>query len=177
MILPINSLIEWEAIPHQIVNYPAKATLLEAGQVANKMFVMQKGAARLWYNNAGNDITLQFFFEDAPVCSFESFIKEKPSEFGIETLEASTVLIIDKSDLLMYGESYPTIKKVVVSYLIHRLIEYTHLFLSRIKDTPQQRYLNLLTEHPGIIQRVPQHYIASFLGVSSVSLSRIRARK
>lgn len=54
---------------------------------------------------------------------------------------------------------------------------YQHLFLSRIKNTPQQRYEELLKEYPNIIQRVPQHYIASYLGITPVSLSRIRNRR
>lgn len=176
MMLPINSSIDWKVIPHQVVNYPAKTILLEEGKVANKLFVIQKGAARLWFNSVGNDITLQFFFEGSPVCSIESFIQSSPSEFYIETLEPSTVLVIDKSELLSYGESHPDKKEIVVSYLVNRLFEYTHLFLYRIKDTPQQRYLNLLNEHPNIIQRVAQRYIASYLGITTVSLSRIKAR-
>lgn len=177
MILPVNSPIDWAEIPHQVVSYPAKTTLLEEGKVANKLFVIQQGAARIWFNSAGSDITLQFFFEGSPVCSFESFIQGSPSEFYIETIESSTILVIDKSELLSYGESHPDKKDAVVAYLVNRLFEYTHLFLSRIKDTPQQRYLNILKEHPGIIKRVAQHYIASYLGITPVSLSRIKARK
>ena len=177
MIHSVNQTINWNDIPHAVVNLPAKSVLLEAGKVANKLFVIQKGAVRMCYNNKGDDLTLQFFFEGSPVCSFESFIKDIPSEFCIETLEPSTIAIIDKMELLSYGEEHPDEKNKVLSYLIDRMFEYIHLFLSRIKDTPQQRYLNLLKEHPSIVQRVPQHYIASFLGVTSVSLSRIKARK
>lgn len=61
--------------------------------------------------------------------------------------------------------------------IIDRFSFYQHLFLSRIRDTPQQRYEELLREYPNIIQRVPQHYIASYLGITSVSLSRIRNRR
>ena len=68
----------------------------------------------------------------------------------------------------------------VVKYeekIIERFHVYQRLFLSRIKNTPQQRYEELLKEHPSIIQRIPQHYIASYLGITSVSLSRIRNRR
>jgi CRP-like cAMP-binding protein len=50
------------------------------------------------------------------------------------------------------------------------------LFLSRIKDSPRERYEELLREHPEIVRRIPQHYIASYLGITPVSLSRIRNR-
>jgi hypothetical protein len=57
------------------------------------------------------------------------------------------------------------------------MIFYQKLFLSRIKDNPQKRYEDLLEHYPQILQRVPQHYIASYLGITPVSLSRIRNRK
>ncbi len=177
MINPNTQPINWNDIPHEIVNLPAKSALLEAGKVANKLFVIQEGVVRMWFNNDGDDITLQFFFEGSPVCSFESFAKGIPSEFSIETLEPSTIAVIDKAELLSYGEEHPNDKDMILSYLVNRLFEYTHLFLSRIKNSPQQRYKELLREHPNIIQRVPQHYIASYLGMTSVSLSRIKARK
>jgi len=74
-------------------------------------------------------------------------------------------------------ETVPSLKKYYEEKLIERFHVYQQLFLSRIKNTPQQRYEELLREYPNIIQRVPQHYIASYLGVTSVSLSRIKNRR
>lgn len=62
-------------------------------------------------------------------------------------------------------------------HLFKRLFQTQKLLLSHLKDTPEQRYKELLKTQPEIIQRVPQHYIASYLGVTSVSLSRIRNRR
>lgn len=55
-------------------------------------------------------------------------------------------------------------------FMLQRFRNYTELFLSRIKDTPQERYMDLLNHHPQIIQRIPQHYIASYLGITPISL-------
>lgn len=63
-----------------------------------------------------------------------------------------------------------------MSFAMERLSSYQKLFLSRIKDTPQERYEALLTDHPEIVSQIPQHYIASYLGITPVSLSRIRGR-
>lgn len=71
----------------------------------------------------------------------------------------------------------PSLRQVYEEKLIDRFRVYQQLFLSRIKDTPQQRYEELLKKYPNIIQRVPQHYIASYLGITPVSLSRIRNRR
>lgn len=68
-----------EQIPNSRVSVPARTTLLETGKVADKLFIIVKGAVRMWFNQDGKDVTIQFFFEGNPVCSFESFMKETPA--------------------------------------------------------------------------------------------------
>lgn len=157
--------------------FPPKTTLLEAGKVSQIFYFIKQGCVRLWFNQDGKDITLQFFFEGEGVASLESFIQNTPSLFSIETIEPTIVWAYDKADVLPFIEQKTDAKEEFNHLLLNRLINYTHLFLSRIKDTPRQRYENLLKEYPEIIKRVPQHYIASYLGITSVSLSRIRNRK
>jgi predicted choloylglycine hydrolase len=76
----------------------------------------------------------------------------------------------------LYKE-FPQLKEGFQEILFQRFRNYAQLFLSRIKDSPQERYRDLLTNHPEIIKRIPQHYIASYLGITPISLSRIRNRK
>ena len=71
---------------------------------------------------------------------------------------------------------FPSLRDKFMWFLLQRMGNYGRLFLSRIKDGPQQRYEALLREQPEIIRRIPQHYIASYLGITPVSLSRIRGR-
>ena len=82
--------------------------------------------------------------------------------------------IMDK--MMNDGFEIPEIRKKLIDVLFDRNIHYMKHCLSFIKDTPQQRYLNLLQESPQIIQRIPQHYIASYLGVTPVHLSRIKSK-
>ena len=93
---------------------------------------------------------------------------------SIEPTEVSTIISDDFYHLI---EQTPSLKQIYEEKLIDRFHVYQQLFLSRIKNTPQQRYEELLKEYPDIIQRVPQHYIASYLGITPVSLSRIRKRR
>ena len=163
-------------IPHETLSVPARSILLEAGRRSRYLYVVQKGVLRMWCSQDGNDITLQFFMEGTMVCSMESFFHDRPSEFCIESIESSEVIRIKKADVLAYLDSHPEAKEQLLTFMMDRAISYTHLFLSRIKDKPEKRYRQLIEEHPEIIRRIPQHYIASYLGITPVSLSRIRAR-
>ena len=155
---------------------PAKTILLREGDVSKKAYFIREGCLRLWFNNNGKDITVQFFFENEAVSSVESFRLGTPSLFTLESIEPSTVLVITKKNYEMFENEVPGYKEYMLEVLFRRVAHYSQLFLSRIRDNPQKRYLELLKTHPHIIQRVPQQYIASYLGITAVSLSRIRKK-
>ncbi|HEY1055396.1 MAG TPA: Crp/Fnr family transcriptional regulator [Emticicia sp.] len=158
---------------------PAKTVLLHEGEVAKKMFFVEKGCLRVWFNNNGKDLTSQFFFENSTVSSIESFRKEIPSPVTIEAIEPSTIWWIHKTDLdkiLEEIKQVPELRDRFIDALFERTFEYMKYAFSFIKDTPLQRYENLLKERPQLIQRIPQHYIASYLGITSVHLSRIKSQ-
>ena len=161
----------------EILPVPPKTILLKEGKVADRLYFIRKGCLRLFFYNEGKDITFQFFFEGDFVASFDSLYKETPSLFSLESIEPSEVLSINKKDFYNKIEINPSLRQLYEEKIIERFSFYQHLFLSRIKNTPQQRYEELLKEYPNIIQRVPQHYIASYLGITPVSLSRIRNRR
>lgn len=165
------------------VEFPARTLLLQEGKTAQNYFFVEKGCLRLWFDNKGKDTTVQFFFENEGVASLESFQKNIPSIFAIETIEPSIVQVLPKSALvamLKELDQHPVFLRALMEISFERQRHYVNEFLSRIRDTPLERYLHLIEERPHIVQRVPQHYIASYLGISSVHLSRIkntRARK
>lgn len=174
----LNNLLPQQFSPYfKRKEVPAKTILLKEGEVSKNAFHIESGCLRVWFNNDGKDFTTQFFFENEMVSSIESFRTGKPSLFSIETIEPSVVQVISKSDFLSLEQRFPAIQAQMQERLLERLFFYQKLFLSRIKDSPEERYKDLLKNNPRIIQRVPQHYIASYLGITSVSLSRIRNRK
>jgi len=158
---------------------PAKTILLEEGEISKKLFIIEKGCIRVWFNNNGKDLTTQFFFENQSVASIESFMKKFPSQAAVETIEPSVLWWISKNDLdkiLEEIKEIPELRDRLIDMLFQRTFDYMKYFVSFIKDSPTQRYLNLIEERPQIIQRVPQHYIASYLGVTTVHLSRIKSK-
>jgi len=164
---------KWDHLWKEI-KVPAKTVLLKEGAVSKKVFFIEKGCMRLWFNNQGKDVSFQFFFENEGVSSVESFMMGQPGLFTLETIEPCTLRVIHKKDFDLILTESPEMEKYVNSSILDRLVSYQKLFLSRIKDNPQKRYLDLIKNQPQIIQRVPQHYIASYLGITAVSLSRIR---
>jgi len=161
------------------IEVPAKTTLLEEGEVSKKLFIIEKGSVRVWFNKNGKDLTSQFFFENQSVASIESFMKKFPSPVVVETIEHSVLWWIHKNDLdriLEEIKEIPALRDRLIDMLFQRTFDYMKHFFSFIKDSPTQRYLDLIEEKPQIVQRVPQHYIASYLGVSTVHLSRIKSK-
>lgn len=156
---------------------PSKTVLLKEGRIARTAYFIEKGCVRSWFNNEGKDITFQFFFEGQGVSSVESFMNNTPSLFSLETVEPCTLQHISKKNFQFILDTSPAFKKEFDRQIFRRLFFYQQLFLSRIKDSPQKRYEALLAEQPEILKRIPQHYIASYLGITPVSLSRIRNRR
>lgn len=158
---------------------PAKTILLEEGKVSQQYIFIEKGCVRAFFNNNGIDKTVQFFFENEGLTSLDSFVNNTPSLSSVETLEPSVVYLLPKqyvTQLLEELRHEPDFMQMILQIFARRQIHYMNEFVSFIRDTPEVRYQRLLNERPHIVQRVAQHYIASYLGVSTVHLSRIKSK-
>ncbi|WP_139853539.1 Crp/Fnr family transcriptional regulator [Acinetobacter pullicarnis] len=160
----------------RIAFFKKKTTLLNEGEICHRVFMIEKGCVRSWFNHDGNDVTFQFFFEGDIVTSFESLKNDLPALYNIETLTEVRLRVISKKELFDLIHRDLEIKNSVDHYITERLYHYQKLFISRIKNNPQQRYVELLNENPDIFEKVPHHYIATYLGITPVSLSRIRTK-
>jgi CRP-like cAMP-binding protein len=161
----------------QRLTFPARTILLQEGKTAKNYYFIEQGCLRLCFDNNGKDITVQFFFENEGLASLESFQKNIPSVFTIETIEPTVVQILSRNlflQMIQELEGNPESLRALLDISFERQRHYMNEFLSRIRDTPEQRYTNLIKERPHIVRRVPQHYIASYLGITSVHLSRIK---
>lgn len=153
-----------------------KTNILGAGTTAKEVYFILNGCIRLFYEKDGEDISAYFFTEKMFAGAYDSFISQKPSRHSIETLEDCQVLAISYKALQELFFEFPKMNEFVRKVLEERFVSLHELFTSQILDSPEERYLNLLKERPDIIQRIPQHQIATFLGITPVSLSRIRNR-
>lgn len=172
---------DWNYFIHHFsrMDVPAKTAILHEGEIPSRIFFIEKGCLRIWFNHEGKDLTLQFFFENNVVASLESFKKGTPSELTIEAIEPCTLWYITRADidkLMPDIDARPAIRTAFINFILERTFNYMKHFFSFIKDSPKQRYINLINDKPEIIKRVPQHYIASYLGITTVHLSRIKSQ-
>ncbi|MFC6294447.1 Crp/Fnr family transcriptional regulator [Lactiplantibacillus daoliensis] len=154
----------------------AGTTLLSEGDVATHLYFIISGAARLSHSSAERDITLQFFFENQIVASFESFYLDQPSGFALTCFEDSELLVLTKTDFDWLRQTYPEVEPEITRFVCERFITYRNIFFNQLEQSPVERYQNLVENEPEILDRVPLHLVASYLGITPVSLSRIRTR-
>jgi CRP-like cAMP-binding protein len=158
---------------------PARTVLLREGKRVQHYYFVEDGCLRVWFNNKGKDVTMQFFFENEGAISIESFQQNIPSAVTIESIEPTTLQVLPRKAFAQMIEELsaePALLKVLLEISFARQRHYMNEFVSRLRDTPEERYAQLLKERPHIVKRVPQHYIASYLGISSVHLSRIKSK-
>ncbi len=149
--------------------------LLEAGQKSKDSYFVLKGCIRTYYDLQGEEKTTAFYTEmDAltPPC----VINKTPSEYYVSCVE-DTILTVSNSDMeLEVNRRFPKFETMCKVFAEELLAKQRIDFDAFKTSSPEQRYLNLLESRPDLIQRVPQHQLASYLGMKPQSLSRLRAR-
>lgn len=155
---------------------PKKFTLVEEGHVARELYFINRGCLRFYYNRDGDEVTGFIFLENLFATALDSFLQQEPSTQIVETLEDSELLVISHSGLQRLYEHSTNFQVFGRKLAEQRLVNAQRILSSYILDSPEERYRKLLATQPEWLQRVPQRYIASFLGITPVSLSRIRKR-
>lgn len=175
-ILPIDEL-EWDAFEAHLFTRELKKGeyFLQNNHTINTIGFITSGSFRTFcIDNTGEEITYCLHFENEFLTAFESLITREPSIFDIQAMEDSSLTCIYKSDLdLLYKKSHYWERfgrLFAERFYVIRQNRYKDLLL----ETAEYRYLKLLDKYPNIFQRVPQYYIASFIGIRPQSLSRIR---
>jgi len=156
--------------------FKKKTILLNVGTVSNEVFYIINGCIRLYCEKGGEELSTYFFTENMFAGSYDSFLSRKPSKVAIETLEECEVLILTHESQENLYKVFPKMNEFIRKAIELRFVLLHDLFISYLLNSPEERYLTLLKERPELLQRIPQRQIASFLGITPVSLSRIRNR-
>ncbi|MEM1339663.1 MAG: Crp/Fnr family transcriptional regulator [Bacteroidota bacterium] len=169
---------DWEIFSSKLEQhrFAKQQNLIRLGKTENFLSFIESGMVRLYIPKIENDLTFGFVFKDAFVSAYDSFLTQTPTKYAIQAIQDTTVWRMTYDDLQMV---YSTTK---IGNLIGRKAS-EELFLikskrelSLLKDTAEERYINLFTERPELFTSVPLKYIASYIGVTPQALSRIRKR-
>jgi CRP-like cAMP-binding protein len=150
--------------------------LLRQDEVCKKNYWIEKGVARKYYLNDGKEITTELYFDNDIAISFDSYCLQKPSR---EFIQALTDTTISQTDFLAFQKAKQQFPKLATLDLM--MTEYyamwleDRLFQFHTMDAAS-RYLRLIEDYPHIIKNIPLTFVASYLGISLETLSRIRAK-
>ncbi|UTW65315.1 Crp/Fnr family transcriptional regulator [bacterium SCSIO 12643] len=150
--------------------------LIEEGKVCQFLAFISKGSIRHYHILDGNEKTCDISFENQWVTDFKSFTNRISGSMNLQAMEDTVVFCISRDHLeSLYQESqaFETFGRIMTEQVAHRA---TEIAMSLSANKPEQRYLDLIENRPDMFQRIPQKYIANFIGISPESLSRIQKR-
>lgn len=159
------------------IELPKGYILLKEGKIEYDMYFISTGIVRAYSIREGNEVTFWFGEEGSVICSMKNYIEQKVSYESIELLSDCVLYKVDMNKL---QQLYYT--NIEIANWGRKFIEYEYMRIeNRLIDlqisSASERYEALLKEHPTIIQRVPLNMVASYIGITQVSLSRIRAKR
>lgn len=160
-----------------IISFKKNKDLQPIGHTCKTIYFINKGVARIYYFKDNIDVTEGFYFENNIIARVESLFTGKPSRKAIQILEDAEIVAIDATALFKLYDSFPEIER-----LFRKIFEAAHVdTVKRIEGiqfhTAEERYKALLNEANDVLKKIPLKYVASYLGITQVSLSRIRAHR
>ncbi len=153
-----------------------KQFLLQEGEICNFEAYILKGCIRTYFlNQDGTETILMFAVEDWWVSDIRSFTEQCPSNMFIETMEDCELLTIDYKNKGVLFDKIPKFERLFRLLVQRSLAVLQQRFYGSVSQTAEERYLAFIEKYPHIVQRVPQHQIARYIGVSPEFLSKVRS--
>ena len=171
------SLNDLESIHHAATpkNLRKWQSLLHDGETWRSICFISSGCCRLYrYDDDGVDHTVRFGIENWWISDWESYHYQKPAKYNIEALSASSVLLWSKTDWEELLKNIPALKNFYDNLSARAYLTAQERIYSLISSSAEQRYLEFQKTYPKVFNKVPLHMVASYLGISRETLSRVR---
>ena len=151
-------------------------TLLREGQVSTLCYFVLQGCVRQYYLVDGEEKTTEFYTVGQPITGYEGTLKKVPSKFYLSCVEDSILTVGTEEEEKAFYQKFPQFESICRVAVEDELAKNQAKLASYIIHSPEERYLHLMETRPELLDRVPQHQLASYLGIKPESLSRIRRR-
>lgn len=148
--------------------------LIAKGDIEQHLYYVVRGSMRICYPNVKEEICVGFAYDNNLICSFPSFINQKPSEYFIQALVGTEVMAIKRRDFFSLFDAHPKIERAWRHLEEAALVGMIEREAELLTFTPEQRYKRLIKRSPHLFQIIPKKYIASYLRMSPETLSRIK---
>lgn len=159
---------------YRFESYNTPQTLVKEGQYARQVYFILKGCGRAYYLKDGRDISDWFAFENEFFTPINSFFLDVPSPHYIEMLEPSELVVIEREHVMQMADKHNDFERLIRIVVTKSMLQLQQRIMSVQFETAAQKYENLLKAYPDILRRIPLTHIASFLGITLETLSRIR---
>ncbi len=175
-VLPISSNKVNEIVSYfQPLSIKKNDFFIQKGKIANNYLFLEKGFIRAFtYDLEGNEVTTAFYSKHQMVFEVASFFQKIPSKENFQALEECAGVYINYEQLQVLFHSIPEFREFGRMILVNGFISFKERSISLINESAESRYETLLKSNPEIFQKSPLKYIASYLGITDTSLSRIR---
>jgi CRP-like cAMP-binding protein len=170
---------EQQAILEDVLveEYKKGTVLLEQVDVPTKCYFVLKGCVRQYsIDETGREVTSNFYTEEQSVSNFKYHKQDKSSAYSYTCMEDCLLVVGDNDTNMDMFNKYSQLESMTRQMVEEKLGEVQDDLASFIASTPEERYKALLQKRPGLVDRVPQHQLASYLGITPESLSRIKKR-
>lgn len=159
-----------------IKSFEKGSFLLREGQISKESYFNIEGIVRKYYLVEGEEKTTEFYLEEEAISSLQSYNQKVPAKHYLECIEDCRLAVLTyekEQELFKTVNGFESLCRVSIEEELGAQQEKLARFLT---SSPEERYLHLMQHQPALLQRVPQYYLASYLGVKPESLSRIRRR-
>lgn len=159
-----------------VEKYPKKHIIHHQQRVAKDLYIVSKGMLRGFYNHNGKEITIHLGMENCVMCALDSILSHQPSYYSIDTIEESEVISIPYAELELLFDQFHEIERLGRLMISQYYLEQEAALRSLRFKTAEERYQELIETNPQLLQRTPLGYLASYLGITPATLSRIRGK-
>lgn len=163
-------LVKW----NRAVRLKRNDFLIQKGQTESSLFYVTDGRMRIFYPHKEEEICVGFAYDHNLICSYPSFILNKPSDYYIQALSETHMMAINRSDFYGLFDQYVSIERAWRMLEEEALLGKIEREVEMLTFTPEERYSRLMERSPHIFQIIPRKYIASYLRMTPETLSRIR---